>query len=109
LQFANPRDPCGGEQQACISLVCNGLAIRHWVGTADDVEPNAMRTLLLFFFYGCLAVLMYCAKAVGWIISLLPRESGGHIKHHGWRDFQHRAGNFSSMTDNSLPSGDGAA
>jgi hypothetical protein len=28
-----------------------------------------MRTLLLFLFYGALAILMYCAETIRWIIS----------------------------------------
>jgi hypothetical protein len=29
-----------------------------------------MRTLMLFLFFGCLAILMYCAGAARWIISI---------------------------------------
>ena len=40
-----------------------------------------MRTIFLFPFIGCLAVLMYCVQAAHYIFSLLPEKSGGQA--HG--------------------------
>jgi hypothetical protein len=44
-----------------------------------------MRTLLLFLFMGCLAVLMCCVKAAHWIISLWPEKSSGQAQWFGFK------------------------
>lgn len=31
-----------------------------------------MRTILMFLFFGCLAVLMYCSRAAHWMLLRLP-------------------------------------